>query len=698
MRRPERAPKPAHRATHWGPITQGAFSGIDWSAAGALHKADPYLVWADAMGDASPGSAPQRLGLLIELADGVSALDLQRAAGQQHLQMAPVYLGTALPAGFRYCTAEASAALVRAIHGQAAPNAPTATNTPTGLRAAAAMVQRAELGMAVQGGVSPLVALQRPHHPHAPPTATLRLHGSVAGFIDDGFAVAHAGLLDAQGLPRVAALWDQGGQAAGPVPTDMRYGSEIDAALIAAARAAHVHHGLPDEDAAYRQLGLSTLHRRPAPVARNRGHTAPHEATHAFRDLDLLASHGTQVMALGSMGHAHPLLAVQLAPSTVQDTSGGAMNARILDAIAWMVARCADDATLGINLSFGTLAGAHDGSSVLECAIDQLLALRPRTRVFIAAGNGYQARMHANGVLPGGAGRRPTPGHTLRWRVPPDDATPSFLELWLPRDAPPVQVTVQPPGRAACGTVTLGAATAPALALRDAQGRTVCALVPTLQPATSSTSACVLLALAPTRALQPGDDATASRATASHGVWQVSLRNTGTQPVAFDAWIERDDAPPGATHIGHGNGARPSHLEDNPAWPAEQQYDVDAWLDDPRRATPIRRSGSFNSIATGKHSVAVGGLRAQHQHPHAATAHGSPPLVDGDAARVRRPGVQRVPDTVAISDDHPLQAGIGTLGTRSGGATRLAGTSAAAPQAMAHWLRRCTPATDRDRT
>ena len=650
----------------WSHIQRGTLSGIDWSASQALDGVDPYLVWADATANAAVNAATDAetstacaIPLLMELAPGVSASHLLHAAGPQQLWIPPVYLGDALPAGFRYCTALATPALVQAIHGSGA------------LRA---LVSRAEVALAAAGTVPAATA----HETGAPREGLpqLRLGGTVAGFIDDGFAVAHHAFIDAQGQPRVAALWRQdpnlahtahtantASSASPHTPADLAYGSEIRAAHIHAARMAHRHGGLVDEDAVYRALGLGTLHQRCA------------RASSTLHALDLNASHGTQVMGLGSAGHHHPLLAVQLDAATVADTSGGALSVRLLDAIAWMVARCAPDAALGINISFGALAGAHDGSSVLEYAIDQLLALRPHTQVFIAAGNAYQARMHANGVLaPRGAGG----AQTLHWRVPPDDATPSFLELWLPPDAHAVSVTLQPPGRWPAATVRAGQA----LQLTDAQGRTLCAMVQPLRSATSIGSRCVLLALMPTAHGPHARPASkAHSAVAPHGVWKITLTNHGRRAVAFDAWIERDDALPGTR-----SGARASRFEDDPALPLRHRYDPDALHDDPARATPIRRSGSFNSLATGRRSVAVGGVRAHWQHPASANAPYSAPLMDPDPQRVRRPDVRRNPGTVAITDESPVQGGVAAIGPRSGGMTRLSGTSAAAPQALNRWL------------
>ena len=91
------------------------------------------------------------------------------------------------------------------------------------------------------------------------------------------------------------------------------------------------------------------------------------------------------------------IVAVQLDWNTVLDTSGGSMNVHIMDALMYILSRCDTQAKVAVNISWGTLAGPHDGSSVLEAAMDELIALaRARCEIVVPAGNSYQSRTHAN--------------------------------------------------------------------------------------------------------------------------------------------------------------------------------------------------------------------------------------------------------------------------------------------------------------
>ena len=76
------------------------------------------------------------------------------------------------------------------------------------------------------------------------------------------------------------------------------------------------------------------------------------------------------------------------------------MNVHIMDGLMYILSRCANSAKVAVNLSWGTLAGPHDGSSVLEAAMDQLIDLKTgQLQVIIPVSNSYQSRTHANATL-----------------------------------------------------------------------------------------------------------------------------------------------------------------------------------------------------------------------------------------------------------------------------------------------------------
>ena len=629
----------------WAPLPTGEFTGIDWSAPGAIDGEDPYLAWAEADRFAGyrvkpKGKPPKWLPLVIELTPGASVSALVEASNVKWLQVPRVYLN--LPA-LRFCTAHAKPKFFQRLR------------TDAQLRG---LIQRYELGLPVGHHTQPI------HDPCTPGSAPVvapdRLSGKVLGVIDGGLAFANQVFLNPQGRTRVKHFWRQddtqdgdwpGSEPhrrtpldparAGPRPRDMGYGHELSGAAINAAMAAHTHDGRLDENALYQHFQLWDLSK---PV------------NHGTHVTSLACGKGNLLNPADDEASRCDLIAVQLDWSNVLDTSGGAMNVSVLDALMYILARCTPQAQLVVNISWGTLAGPHDGSSILEAAMDQLIDLcEGRLQVTVPAGNAYQSRTHANATL--------APGATLplHWRVQPDDRTQSFLEIWLPDDAHGVEISVTPPGHAL-----------PLPALRKGQsglwlgadGLPMCGLIFPNDSALGVGSTCALLALAPTFSRE------AQAVTAPFGSWTVALTNTGTQPVVFDTYVERDDVA-----LGQNTGARQSYLED--AW-YDISGNISSFVDHPDNPTPIRRSGTFNSLSTGENTVSVGGLRAQ-SSAGGHFARYSPRKPDPDASRPQRAGVKKVPDTLAVSDDNPALWGVLGAGSLSGSVVRLAGTSSAAP-------------------
>ncbi|MDM7941284.1 MAG: S8 family serine peptidase [Hydrogenophaga sp.] len=629
----------------WSPLPGGEFTGIHWSAPGAIDGQDPYLAWAEAdrfagYRVAPKGKPPKWLPIVIELTPGASVPALVQASNVKWLQIPRVYLN--LP-GLRFCTAHAKPRFFERLRSDPL------------LRS---LIQRFELGLPVGHHTQPIHDPCTPgSHPVVVPD---RLSGQVLGLIDGGLAFANQAFLNARGRTRVKHFWRQddtqdgnwtGNEPhhqtpldparAGPRPHDMGYGHELSGAAINAAMVTYTRGGRLDEDALYQHLQL--------------------------RDLGKPVNHGTHVMSLacGKGNLLNPqddeasrcvLIAVQLDWANVLDTSGGAMNVSVLDALMYILARCTPQARLVVNISWGTLAGPHDGSSILEAAMDQLIDLgEGRLQVTVPAGNAYQSRTHANATLAPGASL------PLHWRLQPDDRTQSFLEIWIPCGAQGMAISVTPPGHAQPlpplhkGQSGLWV---------DAAGRPLCGLVFPNDSALGTGSTCALLALAPTFSHNR------KAVTAPFGSWQVTLTNSGTEPVVFDACVERDDVA-----LGQNTGARQSYLED--AW-YDTSGNIGSFVDHPDNPTPIRRSGTFNSLSTGQNTVSVGGTRQQ-ASPGAHFALYSPRKPDPDASRPQRAGVKKVPDTLAPSDDNPALWGVLGAGSLSGSVVRLAGTSSAAP-------------------
>lgn len=655
-------------ARAWTPLPKGQVTGIDWASPAAAGASDPYLAWAEVDGfngyrlpsmTCETAPLPDWLPLVIELATGVEVAELVRVSDPAWLQIPAAYLGVR---GLRYCSARARRGFFEALQQTSR---------------LARIVRRHELGLPVAHHTAPLTHTA---HVPPPPDERERLRGTVLGLIDGGLAVAHRDFLDPQGQPRVKYFWRQderegsrwpGEQGrlldparAGATPQGMGYGHELTGHQIGSAMTGHTSDGLVDEDALYQHLQLQDLR---LPV--NHGTHIFSQACAPGAYVDTIASEDREPCFSSRHDTASrcDLIAVQLDWSNVLDTSGGAMNVSILDGLVYMLSRCADDARLVVNISWGTLAGPHDGSSILEAAMDQLIELRAgRLHIVLPAGNGYQSRTHAHALL-GAAGAADADNTvTLNWRVLPEDQTQSFLELWLCDPVLPdepirdIGISVQPPGHPD-----------PLPLMRVGQSGVwpdavapQCCLVFPLRSALGRRGTCALLALAPT--FSPRARAT----TAPCGVWTVTISNLGLNPVVLDAYIERDDVAMG-THTG----AKQSYFED-------AAYDLsgnpESFIDRPDALSPIRRSGAFNSLSTGRRTIAVGGVRHA-LSPADRFARYSPRPPDPRDPRPQRPGVKQVPDRWAVTDDNSALWGIRGAGTRSAGTVRLCGTSVAAP-------------------
>jgi hypothetical protein len=618
----------------WSKLPAGEFTSIDWAKPGATSGFDPYLVWAEADKFAGYGltKPPKWLPLLIELVPGVSVAQLKAASSPKWLYVPAVYSSDAAPAGLRFCTARVRPAFFK--------------HSGKGGRLHA-LVQRFELG---------LPAGQHADDPTAPEAANTAaphalLQGKVIGLIDGGFAFANTNFLR-DGKARIGYFWRQDKEGAGKVPHGLGYGHELTAADINQAMQRNSYGGMVDETAVYQHFKMS--------MELNK------QLNHGTHVLDIACGPRTVLAQLAASADAPPswslasddasrceIVAVQLDWDTVFDSSGGSMTVHIMDGLLYILSHCAPGCKVAVNVSWGTMAGPHDGSSLLEAAMDQLIALKAGSlQIIVPAGNSYQSRTHANVTLSKGE-------HiTLCWRGQPGDLTQNFLELWMPPGASGITVQLTPPGHGSLAPLAWGESGI----WKGAGDQPLCALIYPKSVALGAHGTCALIAVAPTFSFEK------TRATAPSGVWEIKITNTKAGKVTLDAYVERDDEI-----IGVHTGALQSYLEDTHY---DTSGDPGSFVDHPDNPSPIRRSGNFSSIAAGRNTVSVGGTRIT--GPRWALY--SPQTPDPDAERPQRPGVVKLADTQAFSDENPIFYGLNAASTRSRGVARLVGTSDAAPQ------------------
>lgn len=541
---------------------------------------DPYLLWAELTDYRDVArDARDRVGVIIECRGGVA--QLQQAIDDGELpgvELPTLYRGGVVsPHDLHYCSAWVERGRLQAL---------------------AERVKRFKLGMAVEASVAPGAsprASRRRRHCSAP---------VVIGVIDDFVAFAHPVFAGKGGRPRVRFVWSQDAR-----PPDSRVGGWWQ----------------PVQQPGYgHELIAATTHGRP--LAGAYPAVLP-RATHGTHVADLAAGRWP-----GNVAVVPEVVAVHLPRRGVDDTSGSALKMQTLDALHYIVERAGPQAGVVVNMSYGTMAGGHDGSSILELAFDELVALRRgQLHLVLPAGNAYKDHCHAVVQL-----TRATPKRTLYWQVPPDDATPSFVEIWLPeRDcAKHIRVQVRDPAGRSSGWCGVDSVFPP----RGTPPPEVTFAVIYLDEVADSTQGTMILVVLAATA-GPGP------ARASAGLWQIELDYAGAaHSVELHAWIERDATLPGRPPRGR------------------QSAFVEA------QGIALRADGSFNSIANGQYTIVVGGYVAD--SGAVASYSGSGPT------RGQRSG----PSLLAPSDESMALPGLRAAGTAEADTVRIRGTSVAAPQ------------------
>jgi hypothetical protein len=367
------------------------------------------------------------------------------------------------------------------------------------------------------------------------------------GVIDFGCAFAHPHLQrpfngETAATTRIAWLWDQGRSAKPPTghgswpwrrPEELGYGREASGAdldaLVRGVRAAASKTGHPENSVPAHIEQVSYL---------------------AAEMPELLDSwsHGTAVLGVAAAWphtHSRPrdqpdaaadadIVFVQLPKSAVDDQSGGWVAGYLLDGIEYILSK-ADGRPVVINIGVGSYAGSHDGASLLEAALSHYAKL-PGVTLVLAAGNGAGRMGHAHAKIASKASA------ALKWVLPADDPTQSFLELWYkkPKDGQLPTFTLK---HVAAIPINCANALAKPILCRanpkEAVGTFVHVPLQNAQPH----SGMVLVALGPTMSVELGAGSTA---TAPAGAWTITVTNTSEFPLNIHAYVERDEV--GATH------------------------------------------------------------------------------------------------------------------------------------------------------
>jgi subtilisin family serine protease len=329
------------------------------------------------------------------------------------------------------------------------------------------------------------------------PSGGPRGHGTVIGVLDWGLDVVRDSFRTPAGGTRVAALWDQRAHRGRPQANLYGYGTVHTREVIDAA--------LRSRDP-YAALGYHPADADPLMTG-----------AHGTVVVDLAAGNGRSGGPTGVAPEAE-IVFVHLSSrgtgglATLGDSIG------ILEGIDF-IRRVAAGRPTALSMSVGRHGGPHDGSTLVEGAIDAFLAGGRGLGKTLSqsAGNYRVKQVHASGVL--------SPGATRRLRLVVDALDPSLNELEIWHDTAPCAVRLDAPDGTSSGWVPLGA-TVDLVRAGRLLGRVYHR---DSDPQNGSHHVDAFI--------YPG---------APGGEWAVWLRDDRDEGPAqrFHAWIERDDACP----------------------------------------------------------------------------------------------------------------------------------------------------------
>jgi outer membrane protein OmpA-like peptidoglycan-associated protein/subtilisin family serine protease len=377
-----------------------------------------------------------------------------------------------------------------------------------------------------------------------PPALAQTGRGSVIGVIDWGCDVAHPDFISADGRTRLLALWDQRSPRSDLNPYG--YGQVL--------RQAAIDDALGSDD----------------PYRRLRYHPAQSDSgigAHGTHVLGIAAGNGRGGGPLGIAPEAE-LIFVQLGRPGWDRAGPLGDSSHLLDALHFIVSE-AGQRPLVINMSIGRHAGPHDGSTLVEQAIDWLVRARPGTAVVQSTGNYYARDVHCSGRLWNGA------VDELAFEVHSGNSTPNELEVWYPgRDV--FSATLLGPDGRHLATVPLGGK-----ATIEIDGARVGNLYHRARDPNNGDHHINLF----------------QYTNAPSGVWRLQLTGKDVSDGRYHAWIERD---PGCSRC---------------------QALFDSGQVDRRHTT--------GSICNGLQTIAVGAYDAHHPSTPLARFSSSGPTRDG---------------------------------------------------------------------
>lgn len=504
---------------------------------------------------------------------------------------------------------------------------------------------------------------------YVPPLACA-IRPNFVGVIDDGCPFAHQDYLsfvEGKWKTQIGILWDQSARTAGSgasIAAPFGYGAaffgeQLDELIAKSSTSASQP---VDEDSVYAKARLFSLRGLTSHGAHVLGHAVGYRKASTRMSSDRLSDGSANKPPTWRRDEKAKSISVgfvQLPKAALNDPSGRWLGGYVLDGIHMLLNYAASlhAKRRVINVSYGPQTGPHDGGSLLERAIDELVATRdhkPQT-TFIAlpAGNSYLSRAHATFEL----GSVDSADTTLVWHVAPASELPVFCEVWLPPTIglEGVKVEIKRPSGQAFTAKAQRTVSSPD------------GVVDIVAIDVSTRATMVLIAIAPTARSVTASD-TAGAPVAPLGKWQLQIRTKQPKCTGkVHVYLSRNDFNMGGARRGHAG------YFSSPNYDADRFQRANEYLDiSPQNmpaAADIAPEGTLSGLATGQSTSVAGGY---------VVATGKPARYSsGGPSR----GVMRSePDLAYPSDESCVYGGLLGAGNRSAAVFRMGGTSVASPQ------------------
>lgn len=307
--------------------------------------------------------------------------------------------------------------------------------------------------LALANQLKPLrAAPNKPEHIRTAKNDDVKSESAVLlGVIDHGCPFANQQFLDDRRSTRVLAIWDQDRTSEFKpdlsfVPPEFGYGAQVNRAQLNALFTSR--HALDDETEAYAELEYNSLR---------------HSLTHGAHTLSLFtgAKVSRSVLARGYKVEPelhHPrlnkpssesdIVFVQLPRRALLSPSSTGMSRCILDGVRFIL-RQAGEKTMRvvICIPYGSLLGPHDGSSVIEKALDEIVDSSRRNgrdvKLVFASGNSANKPVYARTLPVTSPRARPS---QLHWSVPPHLQANTSLDMWIKYSDSEIELKLTEPG------------------------------------------------------------------------------------------------------------------------------------------------------------------------------------------------------------------------------------------------------------